>query len=168
VRISHSIPLTRRAKSAHYCRCSSSAAVSQGCSSQQGCPNDVKELDDWKRDANPYTVTLRFDGRWFTVPFFTGSGWTEEPTAADVMECLVSDARSVQWVDVDGWINDMGYEINSLSDARKAEATYKACERIAKGLEGLLGGDIDSVLEHSYRDDGELRRDDNGNVLVTV
>ena len=46
-----------------------------------------------RAQANGWKVTLRYQGRCLTVPFWTGVALSE-PTAADVLECLASDATS--------------------------------------------------------------------------
>jgi hypothetical protein len=98
--------------------------------------------DDGKWQGYAWRVTLRYQGRQMTVPFFTGE-LAGEPTTADVLHCLLSDATSVltarDWVD---WAQDMGYE--SLSDADKAREIYEACQSIGDRLETLLGDDFET------------------------
>jgi len=99
---------------------------------------------DWPSDAHPYKVVLRYHGRQLTVPFFTGSGWTREPSASDVLECLVSDASSVDCAQsFEEWASDLGYD----TDSRKAEETYKNCVKAAAGVKRLLGNDYQDFLE---------------------
>ena len=45
-------------------------------------------------EAHPYKVTLRKGNRRLTVPFFMGPTHSSEPTAADVLSCIVSDAHA--------------------------------------------------------------------------
>ena len=65
----------------------------------------------------------------------------DEPTAEDVMECLLSDAQAEN-DDFEGWASDLGYD----TDSRQAEKTYKACVDIAHRLRKLLGDDYDQFM----------------------
>ena len=97
-------------------------------------------VNDNFRDANGWTCTLRYQGRRLTVPFYQGTAITHEPTAADVLYCLCSDATSVENASsFEDWCADFGYD----TDSRSAERIYKACERIAAKLRRLLGDDFD-------------------------
>jgi hypothetical protein len=101
-------------------------------------------------NMNPWTVALRYDGRRMTVPFWTGSGITSDPTAADVLDCLLSDAQMGTGTFED-FCADLGYD----TDSRKAFDTWQACERIAKSLPRFLGdlygelvnGDPEEILK---------------------
>ena len=117
---------------------------------------DKGERGDFAADAHPYTVTLRYKGRRMTVNFWCGSGWTREPNAADVLECVISD--SVSFSDDGGgsfeeWCSDLGMDTGS----RKAERTYRQCERQAEALKrfllddfcGALGGGEDWIKAHT-------------------
>lgn len=104
----------------------------------------VSEYDgvspDWRMSANPYTVTIRYRGRQMTVPFYTGSAWTKEPDAADVLSCLCSDATSVENArDFAEWCNEFGYDV----DSRRAYRTWQECKRNATKVRRLLGDDFD-------------------------
>jgi len=91
--------------------------------------------DDWPADAFHWKVTLRLKGRRLTTEFHQGSAHTAEPTAADVLACLVSDAASVESEDgFEGWADSLGYD----ADSRKAERTYKACARIRDRVRRFL------------------------------
>lgn len=94
--------------------------------------------DDWRRTAHPWTVTLRYGRRRLTVPFWTGSAHTEDPTAADVLACLVSDARAGEQ-SFEEFCADFGYD----SDSRQAHNTWKACSKLAPRVRRLLGDDFE-------------------------
>lgn len=109
------------------------------------CVGGVKvprsELDDWQRDARQWTVTLRYGRRRMSVPFFQGRAHTSEPTAADVLGCLLSDASCYDNArDLADFCADFGYD----EDSRKAKTTYRACGRISKRLRQFLGDDFDA------------------------
>ncbi len=57
------------------------------------------------------------------------------PELADVLDCLASDASSVEGVrNFEDWAGDIGYD----PDSRSGEATYKIIERQAKDLRYIL------------------------------
>ncbi len=97
--------------------------------------------DDDKQPMNGYRVTLRYQGRRMTVPFWTGIGWTHEPSAADVLDCLASDAGSAQ-LSFEDWCEELGYD----SDSRKAERTYNATLKQTEALRRLMGDDFDALV----------------------
>lgn len=91
--------------------------------------------DDWPAGAFHWKVTLRHKGRKLTTEFHQGSAHTCEPTAADVLSCLVSDAVSVESEgSFEDWADSLGYD----TDSRKAERTYKACVRIRDRVRRFL------------------------------
>ena len=94
-------------------------------------------------DSDPWTVTLRRKGKRLTVPFYMGYGHKgAPPDAQGVIDCLLSDASGAE-DSFESWCSDLGYD----PDSRKAEATYKACQRIRTRLESFLG---DSFEEYLY------------------
>lgn len=109
-------------------------------------------FNDTFRDADGWTVRLTHrpvEGRrrTLTVPFYKGRGHHgEEPRASEVLSCLLSDAASVNDTrSFTEWCADLGYD----TDSRKAEATYRACERIARKLARFLGDDYPAFLTAS-------------------
>lgn len=98
----------------------------------------------WKCSANPWTVTLKFKRRRLTVPFWTGIALTNEPTAADVLACLISDTR--EFIDRCGasfeeWCSDFGYD----TDSRQAETVYRQCEQLAPKVERFCGDALSAL-----------------------
>ena len=98
--------------------------------------NNVTEPDEWQRESNPWTVTLRYKGRQFTFPFWTGSA-IAEPSTFDAAYCVLSDAIGDDPF-FEGWAADYGYDI----DSRKAEKIWRAVRRNAKRTRTLLGDDF--------------------------
>ena len=95
-------------------------------------------------NSNPWDVTLRYQRRQMTVPFYTGSALTEDPTAYDVLYCLLSDADVENYgSDFESWASDLGYD----PDSRKAEKIYNQCVAQTKKLHKLLGDDFDLFFE---------------------
>lgn len=107
--------------------------------------------EDWARDAHHWKVRLRiltggmmFNQRSLTVPFSQGSAHTTPPTAADVLGCLVMDSSGIDnGTSFEDWCAEYGYD----SDSRKAEKTFKLCERQARKLRQFLGAAYDEAME---------------------
>ena len=58
------------------------------------------------------------------------------PDLASVLDCLASDASSVEYVrDFEDWAGELGYD----SDSRKAEEIFNMTERQSKELRYVLG-----------------------------
>jgi len=93
-------------------------------------------------DMNDYTVVLHYKNRTLTTPFFTGTGWKEQPTAADVLHSLISDAEG-DTSSFEAWASDYGYDV----DSRKAEQIYKAVKRSATKTKSFLRNDFEEFAE---------------------
>lgn len=99
-------------------------------------------MTDMPAGSTHYKVTLRRAGRRLTVPFSMGPAHCKEPTAIDVMSCLISDSAGVDGQGFEDWARDLGYD----ADSRKAEKLYRACERQAAKLRQFLGEDYHAFL----------------------
>lgn len=100
--------------------------------------------DQWAREATHWRVTLRYQGRQMTVPFSQGSAISREPSAADVLDCLASDASGYEQArSFEEWAADYGYD----PDSRTAERTYRAIEKQTAALRRLLGSAYDRLQE---------------------
>ncbi len=109
--------------------------------------------EDWP-DANRYTVTIRYQRRAMTVPFYTGSGWSREPNLDDVMECLRSDAAGVVNTDC---FEEWAAELSFNGDSRRAEATYRQVQRQTEELRQLLGDDFERIILADRRSGDDYR-----------
>ena len=97
------------------------------------------------QNMNHFKVTLRAAGRQMTLYFSQGYGISGEPTAADVLNCLASDAASVEnnnLTGFEGWASDLGYD----PDSRKAEKIFKTIEKQAERLKKFLGEELYKTL----------------------
>lgn len=98
--------------------------------------DDSQDMDHWK-------IKLRRPGHKLTTYFSMGYGHKgKEPKAEDVLNCLASDASSVQNAGFEEWCGDMGYEL----DSRRSERTYKAVEHGTKRLLAFLGEEAFETL----------------------
>lgn len=106
-----------------------------------GVKTDYDKLDEWQKKAHPYTVTLKYDRKQMTIPFFMGPALSHEPTDKDVLPCLISD-YSVLGESFEDFCGNFGYD----EDSRKAEKVYNQCLRNGKKLERLFGSDLDKII----------------------
>lgn len=108
-------------------------------------PPSYIDADSWSGDASWYDVTLeRHPHIPLTVPFGMGSAHTEEPTAADVLNCLVLDAMGYENADgsFEEWASEYGYD----TDSRRAYRTYQQVEKQTNKLRAFLGDEYDAYL----------------------
>lgn len=96
---------------------------------------------DWQRDANGYTVTLKYKGRQYTLDFWQGSAITHDPTSEGVLECLLSDANGGEMT-FDDFCGEFGYD----NDSRTAERVWKQCGTVREELQRMLGDDFDLFM----------------------
>ena len=94
------------------------------------------------KDMNHFKCLLRRGPARMTIYFSQGYGIRGEPDAAGVLDCLASDAASVDNAQsFEEWARDLGYEEDS-----RAERTFKACESQAQKLRTFLGADLYAEL----------------------
>jgi hypothetical protein len=99
-------------------------------------PNmDDTDMDHWRcklRRAGPPSARM-------TIYFSMGFGLKgAEPTLAEVLDCLASDAAGVENAQgFEDWAGEYGYD----SDSRKAERTFRVCEKQAERLKQFIGDD---------------------------
>jgi len=101
-----------------------------------------EKQDDWQTNANGYRVALRYQGRTVALDFWMGAGIEREPEAADVIDCLLSDATS-EGMSFKEWCREYGYDTDDRRKMRSAYRTFRACLRIARMVRHLLGSDYE-------------------------
>lgn len=109
--------------------------------SKYGARLDWDKQTDWQQQANGYTVILKYQGRQYTLDFWQGTGITEDPTAAGVLDCLLSDANGGEMT-FDDFCGEFGYD----TDSRTAERVWKQCGKVREELQRLLGDDFDLFM----------------------
>jgi len=93
-------------------------------------------ITDMPAGSAHYRVTLKRPGRQMTVFYSMGPALCREPSASEVLSCLISDATSFDNArDFDDWCSNYGYD----TDSRKAERIYKTVEAQAGKLKSFLG-----------------------------
>ena len=81
-----------------------------------------------------------------TVYFSQGSAHKKNPTLAEVLDCLASEASGVDNArSFEDWASEYGYD----TDSHKAECTYQICKKQAQELKALLGQDAYNQLLYS-------------------
>lgn len=94
-------------------------------------------------ESDAWRITLRGFRRKMLTPFWTGRGWSREPTIEDVPECLLSDAASIENArSFEDWASDMGFD----TDSRKAKKTYHDAKAQTEKLRHFLGDRYESYL----------------------
>ena len=120
-------------------------------------------LTEWGEGARHFRVTLHReldtnDGdEWISlaeVEFSQGSGWTTDPTAAEVLHAITSDVASMDDYAGAGafetWAEDYGYD----SDSRRAERAFLAIRKQRADLLAWLGENrLDELIHRVSRID---------------
>ena len=88
-------------------------------------------------------------GKRIVVTFSMGIGHHgKAPKLEEVIDCLASDASGVENArGFEEWRGEYGYD----TDSRKAEKTYKACQRVCDQLKRLVGEDYQALLFDTER-----------------
>lgn len=101
-------------------------------------------------DADGWTVTLEMAGRRMTTHFYKGYGHQgKEPTAEEVLECLVLDA-AIENLSYEEWCAEYGYD----SDSWRAEKIYAECLKQTEELRKFLGDKFYDLVEKGGVDIG--------------
>ncbi len=101
-------------------------------------PIDERKDIEWSPGSHHYKCHLTYNGRRCTVPFSMAPALCEEPTAYDVLYCLISDTTGYE-EDFESWASSYGYD----ADSRKAERIWRAVKAFAVKTRRLLGKDFD-------------------------
>jgi len=106
------------------------------CKAEYGAPYNPTFAE-----ADPWTVTLKYQGRQLTVPFYMGRGLEgREPDCEEVMGSLLMDDPA------DSTFEDWCSELGENPDSRKADALYRKCLQVGKRLRRFLGEDYEAFL----------------------
>lgn len=101
---------------------------------------DVSD-DGWQH--NRWTVTLTRGGpftphRTMSLVYRTGMAIEGPPELSDVLESVQSDARTIEWGELDDVLDDMPYS--------KARKIADAMERQTRQLRRFFGDDFDAFM----------------------
>ena len=104
-------------------------------------PFEIKGSTGW-------TVTLRLEGRRMSTPFWQGPAIKGQPDAATVLDCMVSDAATIEDApEFEDWAAELGYD----SDSLHAYHTWQAVTRQTRRLRQFLGEHYDALLWDTER-----------------
>lgn len=101
--------------------------------------------DKWVQQASHYACILRYAHKKATFYMIMGCAHTNEPTAADVISCVASNAQALD-LTFPEWCREFGYD----SDSRKAERIYKRCRQTGAKMRKLLGADFDKFARAEH------------------
>lgn len=88
--------------------------------------DDSAQMNHWKCKIRAGASGKGQRRTQMTLVFSQGYAHTGEPKLKDVLDCLASDSSSIENArSFEEWASDFGYD----TDSRKAERTFKACER---------------------------------------
>lgn len=97
---------------------------------------DAKDMTHWECTFVPE------DRRMMVVIYSLGSGHNgRKPTVEEVLQSLFLDATA-EALTFEEWCAEFGYD----DDSRKAERTFKACQKVGRDLKKLLGDDYVAVM----------------------
>lgn len=120
-----------------------------GITAQVDWADTNPNMADMPAGSTHWLVTLKRDGAEdLAVPFSMGPAHSSEPEIADVLDCLASDASSVEnandWFD---WAEEMGYD--GAEQLRQARDTFATIERQTADLREFLPSDAFEQLLYS-------------------
>lgn len=117
-------------------------------------PSNAPAPEGFAKGSTSWRVTLHnpVTGRRMTVPFHMGPANTEPPTAAEVLDVLVSEATSYRNADgFEDFATDFGYDLDDYPARRRAQRIYNACRRVDERLTPFLGDDFDAFAYETER-----------------
>jgi hypothetical protein len=99
-------------------------------------------MSDPSWNARHYKCVLRLGTRRMTVPFSCGMA-LPEPTAVDVIQCLISDMSTLENTNgFDDWCFEFGFD----PDSRKEMKRYQACVRQSDRFKAFLGDLLENAM----------------------
>ncbi|BCB22099.1 hypothetical protein [Bosea sp. ANAM02] len=96
-----------------------------------------------------FDCTFRNAGGSFVTPFFMGRN--QKPVIADILESLQSEFSSVDGMDRDSFLSEMGYD-GSIKDVRKGEDIFATIQRSLASFQTAFGEDVYNELLTSVGD----------------
>lgn len=96
---------------------------------------------NWPDGSHRFRVEITFGGKSMITSYTMGPGCKGEPKAAELIDCLASDAQAGE-MDFDEFKDEFGYDTDEA-----AKKVYKACQRTRADLHSLLGEAYQELLE---------------------
>lgn len=105
-----------------------------------GLQTDRTVKPAWTHEA--YQVTIARGADSYSTTYRQGTAHEHAPTIAQVVSCLLSDARSAdEHSTFESFCSEFGYD----DDSRTAERTYLACRECSSALRRILGDDYERL-----------------------
>lgn len=106
-------------------------------------PNETSDAAGWQHFA--YRLELQHNACTLVTPWRQGTGITDDPDVATVLDSLASDSLTVYNAQsFEDWAAELGYD----TDSRKAYATYGEVRAQADKLRKMLGDEATDTLLH--------------------
>jgi hypothetical protein len=110
----------------------------------------MEKVTDWRKDLDPWTVTLKYKRRQMTFEFWT-SETIGKPSLGMILESLISTASDIDRNDsFDSWCHELGYD----TDSRQAYETYKVSCKLAFKFKKLVREDYEKIVKLYERWEG--------------
>lgn len=95
-------------------------------------------------DGTPWTVTLHYQKRRYTLPCYTGRAISNTPSVGAVLSCVLSDLGSLEDYDFgEGWCREFGYNLGSS----RAKKLYSKLEKMLPRIQKLFGNDYNEFRQ---------------------
>lgn len=96
--------------------------------------NQYVGVIDWHgTQATQYKVTLKNNGKKFTLDYHMGMAHQNEPKLSDVLYSLIMDSQAVE-MSFSEWCSMLDYDENSMKDFK----IYSQCKRLGKKFYSLF------------------------------
>lgn len=102
----------------------------------------------WAKNCNAWSVTVVYKDRAMVTTYYTGSGITRIPSAADVISCISGDYATMgNYDNIDEFAQD--FEGDSISETIR---TYRAMVKQSRAYARLMGGanaieEVDRIVQ---------------------
>ena len=91
------------------------------------------KVTEWQAQANCYRLRLTYEGRYYSLYYYTGRGIKSEPTASDLISCLSNDASILESC------SDLKCFRECMGDDSDTANTYRAIKRQTARFHKLIG-----------------------------
>ena len=91
------------------------------------------KVTEWQAQANCYRLRLIYEGRYYSLYYYTGRGNKSEPTASDLISCLSNDASILESC------SDLECFKACLGEDSDTANTYRAIKRQTARYRKLIG-----------------------------
>lgn len=107
--------------------------------------DDQSEARNWSPYHVKYDCVIKHNGKQYSFPYFCNRN--ADVKLKEVLGCLLLDAFSVEGTDLNGFMQELGYD--PYEDLKKARKAYNACLRTNKAMYRLFSTkeELDKLLD---------------------